>query len=619
MLMILDKISKPNDIKSIDRSDMPELAKDIREFMVEKVSKTGGHLASSLGVVELTMALHLVFDLPKDKIIWDVGHQAYVHKILTGRKDGFDSLRQYGGMSGFPKRAESDCDSLDTGHSSTSISAGLGLIEAKKLSGEDYSVVSVIGDGSLTGGMVYEALNNASSLDTNFIIVLNDNNMAISKNTGTISKMMTNIRTAPGYLSFKDKLGDVISGIPVIGERVKKKLSHAKRRVKSFMIPDMFFENLGLTYLGPVDGHNLDDVINVLEDAKRLNGAVVVHVMTEKGKGYKPAELDPERFHGIGKFNPETGESLGAKDPDYSRVFGGIITKLAEKNEKITCISAAMPGGVGLNNFSKLYPKRFFDVGIAEEHAVTFAAGLALGGYKPYVCIYSTFMQRAYDQIVHDVCLQQLPVTFILDRAGLVGADGETHQGLLDISFMSSIPGMTVLAPKNAKELVAAVRFSETFNGPLTIRFSRGTAYRGLEEFDAPITPYKSELIRRGSKVAILACGNLVKEAVNAADILKDEGLDITVVNARFLHPFDKDMIKELATEHSLLVTCEEGELSGGFGQAVAAYVNMQGIDIKTIALAVPDRFVEQGDVSLLLNKLGLDSEGIADTIRKNI
>lgn len=616
---ILDKINKTGDIKKIPQEDYPRLAEEIRGFMVEKISKSGGHLASSLGVVELTMALHLSFNPRRDKIIWDVGHQCYTHKILTGRKDGFDTIRSFGGMSGFPKPCESDCDPFVTGHSSTSVSAGLGLVKAAKLTGKRYRVVSVIGDGALTGGLAYEALNNAGQIKENFIIVLNDNNMSISENVGSVSRMMTNIRTAPRYSDLKNKVAGTLEKIPRVGSTLVKKLKGAKSSVKQLFIPGMFFEDMGITYLGPVDGHNIDEMRFVFEDAKRVKGAVVVHVLTEKGKGYAPAQKDPERFHGIGKFDPATGACPSKEGPDYSGVFGGAICELASKDPKIVCITAAMPDGTGLKKFSSLYPDRFFDVGIAEPHAVTFAAGLAKGGLRPYVCIYSSFLQRAYDQIVHDVCLQKLPVTFIIDRAGIVGADGETHQGLLDISFLSSIPGMTVMAPKNALELIEMLKFSENYDKPLAIRIPRGTALRKFEDFRENICYGKSETLFSEKNIALFACGDMVDTAALVREQLNNNGEKASLINARFLHPFDRQLISEIAQKHKFLITLEDGIYTGGFGQQVEAFVKEKDLKLKVLCIAVPDIFVAHGDVNTLKKHLGMDADGIYKRIKEFI
>lgn len=500
--MILDQIQKPNDIKSIDPKDYNQLAEEIRGFLLEKISATGGHLASNLGVVELTMALHLSFDLPEDKLVWDVGHQSYTHKLLTGRKDGFDEIRCYGGISGFPNRKESCCDAFNTGHSSTSISAGLGIAHARDLKGEEFSVVSVIGDGALTGGMAYEALNNASRLKSNFIIVLNDNNMSISENIGGVSRMLGNLRTAPQYNDLKANVSQNLSRVPGIGNQLVKRISMAKQGIKQLFIPGMFFENMDITYLGPVDGHNISMMVQVFQEARRLNRAVVVHVMTKKGRGYEPAERFPEAYHGVNPFVVETGKPKKEKrEPNYTDVFSKVFCQMAESDPSIVGITAAMPEGVGLKRFRKLYPDRFFDVGIAEEHGVTFAAGLAAGGMKPYVCVYSSFLQRAYDQILHDVCIQNLGVTFAIDRAGLVGSDGETHQGLFDLSFLQTIPNMSILAPKNCFELADALRFSAKFDGPLAIRYPRGTASGHVRNSARPLCTGrgKSSMRRRRS------------------------------------------------------------------------------------------------------------------------
>ncbi len=615
--MILDKINKPNDIKEIPAAEREQLADEIREFLLEKVSKTGGHLASNLGVVELTMALHLSFDLPKDRIIWDVGHQSYTHKLLTGRKDGFDNMRHYGGISGFPNMSESKCDAFTSGHSSTSISAGLGLAKARDLSGEDYHVVSVIGDGALTGGMAYEALNNASRLKSNFIIVLNDNNMSIAENIGSVSRMMTSIRTAPAYNTFKAGVVDALEKMPS-GSSLTERLRSTKSSFKQLFIPNMFFEDMGITYLGPVDGYDIDEMVKVFEDAKRVDKAVVVHVMTKKGKGYTPAEKNPEAYHGVGTFNVEGGIEANAKPAaSYSKVFGAAISQLAERNNKVVCITAAMADGVGLGNYRRKFADRFFDVGIAEEHAVTFAAGLAAGGMKPYVCVYSSFLQRAYDQIIHDVCLQSLPVTFMIDRAGIVGTDGETHQGIFDLSFLSGIPGMTVLAPKNAQELVDAVRFSEHFDGPLAIRYPRGTAWRGLEDKREPITFGKAEVLKSGSKVALLAVGTMVQTAMELEKELSADGISATVVNARFVHPFDEELVISLAENHQYIFTLEENVKSGGFGEHVAAFAEENNLPAHVASIALPDGYVEHGDVSVLKEALHVDTAGILENIRR--
>ena len=473
--MVLEKIKKANDIKNLSEEELPILAGEIREFLIEKISATGGHLASNLGVVELTMALHLFLDFPEDKLIWDVGHQAYTHKLLTGRKDGFDELRKFGGMSGFPKRKESDCDCFDTGHSSTSISAGLGYAFGREITGENYKVVSVIGDGALTGGMAFEALNNASSLKSNFIIVLNDNNMSISENVGGISSYLGGFRTADAYIDLKLGVMNSLTKIPVYGEKVVEKIRRTKSGIKQLFIPGMFFEEMGILYLGPVDGSDIKGITRLLKEASKVNGPVLVHVMTHKGAGYLPAERHPARFHGTAPFDIETGLPLAPQaKANYTDIFSTVMRKLGDRDEKVVAITTAMADGTGLKRFRNMFPERFFDVGIAEGHAVTFAAGLAAAGLKPVFAVYSSFLQRAYDQILHDVCIQNLPVVFAIDRAGLVGSDGETHQGIFDISYLSTIPGMTVLAPKNKWELSDMLKYAVDFSGPIAIRYPRG-------------------------------------------------------------------------------------------------------------------------------------------------
>ena len=508
--MQLEKINQVNDIKQLNKKELEELAEEIRRFLIEKISVTGGHLASNLGVVELTMALHLSFDLPKDKIVWDVGHQSYTHKILTGRKDGFDTLRKFGGMSGFPKTKESDCDCFNTGHSSTSISAGLGLAMGRDALGEDNYVISVIGDGALTGGMAYEALNNASRMETNFIIVLNDNNMSISENVGGMSRYLSGLRTATAYTELKEGIYNSLNSIPVYGEKMVNGIRRTKNSLKQFVIPGMLFENMGITYLGPVDGHDIRQLLRVFQEAKRVKGPVLVHVLTKKGKGYAPAERHPSRFHGAEPFEVETGLPSSRKaKAGYTDIFSTVMRKMGDRDEKVVAITAAMPDGTGLKRFRNMFPQRFFDVGIAEEHAVTFAAGLAAAGLKPVVAIYSSFLQRAYDQIIHDVCIQKLPVVFAVDRAGLVGSDGETHQGIFDISYLTSIPNMTLMAPKNKWELSDMLKFAINFDGPIAIRYPRGEAYDGLSEFRAPVAYGKSEVLYDESEIALLAFGSI--------------------------------------------------------------------------------------------------------------
>lgn len=615
--MLLDSIQKANDIKKIKEKDLDSLAAEIRQFLIEKISVSGGHLGSNLGAVELTMALHLSLDLPTDKIVWDVGHQSYTHKILTGRREGFETLRKFGGMSGFPKRKESDCDSFDTGHSSTSISAGLGLAQARDFLGERHTVVSVIGDGSLTGGMAYEALNNAAHLDTNFIVILNDNNMSISENVGGVSTYLNSIRTDAKYLDLKDSIYYRLLEMPKYGQAIVKKIQNAKNGIKQLMIPGMFFEDMGIKYLGPVDGHDIKALRRVITEAKRVKGAVIIHVITQKGRGYTPAERHPARFHGAEPFDIETGIP---KNPhtkaNYTDVFATVMNKMAEKNDKLVAITAAMPDGTGLKRFRNRYPERFFDVGIAEEHAVTFAAGLAAGGLRPVVAIYSSFLQRAYDQILHDVCIQNLPVTFAIDRAGLVGSDGETHQGIFDFSFLSSIPNMHIMAPKNKWELADMMKYAVSFEGPIAIRYPRGEAYDGLEEYRQPIAYGKAEWIYQEKEIALVAVGSMVKTAEQVRLRLKEEGYaDCSLLNARFVKPIDEETILDAAGTHSLLVTMEENVLSGGFSEKVIDLMEANGNPAEVLPITLPDEYVEHGNVELLKKEVGIDTESIVRKI----
>lgn len=618
--MILDKINKPNDIKRIDPEEYEQLAQEIRQFLIDSISKTGGHLASNLGVVELTMALHIVFDLPTDKLIWDVGHQSYTHKILTGRKNQFNKLRKYGGMSGFPKRNESDYDAFDTGHSSTSISAGLGYASARNITGEDYHVISVIGDGALTGGMAYEALNNASSLKKNFIIVLNDNSMSISENVGGISRILDDVRSSYSYYDLKEDVKNTLHKLPN-GDALVEKIKKAKSNIKQFIVPGQIFEDMGIQYLGPVDGHNIHKLIKIFNIAKRVDSPVLVHVVTQKGHGYAPAEKNPSRFHGIGPFDIKTGKSLSVgKGESYSAVFSRKICDIAKNDRSVVAITAAMPDGTGLDKFKKWFPDRFFDVGIAEEHAVTFSAGLAAGGMKPVFAVYSSFLQRAFDQILHDVCMQQLHVVFAIDRAGLVGSDGETHQGIFDLSFLSVIPNMTIIAPKNGWELENALEFAlEHFYGPIAIRYPRGCAYTGLSEYVQPIEYGKSELIHEGSHICLMAVGNMMETALTTGERLKEYNIDATIVNARFVKPIDEDMICDIADEHELLVTLEENVYTGGFGEAVSRYTQMNGLSIRTLGIALPDDYIEHGNVDILKHEAGIDAEAVFDRIMETI
>lgn len=614
--MVLEKIQKENDIKKLEPEELDLLAQEIREFLIEKISKTGGHLASNLGVVELTMALHLVFDLPEDKLIWDVGHQAYTHKLLTGRREGFDELRKFGGMSGFPKRGESPCDAFDTGHSSTSISAGLGLVAARNMQNENYSVVSIIGDGSMTGGMAYEALNNAARQKGNFIIVLNDNNMSISENVGAMSRYLDGLRTAEAYTELKRGVEDTLKKIPGRGEKIVYQIRKTKSGIKQLIVPGMFFEDMGITYLGPVDGHDLKKMIKVLREAKRLDRPVLVHVLTKKGKGYLPAEENPSKFHGTGPFEVETGAAITTSDKDsYTDVFSKVICDIGKSNQKVVTITAAMADGTGLSRFARYFPQRFFDVGIAEEHALTFAAGLAAGGMKPVVALYSSFLQRAYDQAIHDICMQKLPVMIAVDRAGLVGNDGETHQGVFDLSFLSMIPNMTVMAPKNRWELADMIRFCVDYDAPVALRYPRGTAYEGLKEFRAPIEYGKSELLYEEESIAVLFVGHMSELAESVRTELKGMGYSCSLVNARFIKPLDTEMIERLSREHRLLVTIEENVLSGGYGARVLEYVSKEKLPVHVCRIGLPDAFIEQGNIDLLRRENGLEKSAIVKKI----
>lgn len=613
--MLLDSISQVNDIKNIREEDYETLAGEIRQFLIEKISVTGGHLGSNLGAVELTMALHLALNLPEDKIIWDVGHQSYTHKLLTGRRDGFETLRKYGGMSGFPKRKESNCDAFDTGHSSTSISAGLGLVKARDLKGERHTVVSVIGDGSLTGGMAYEALNNAARLDTNFIIVLNDNNMSISENVGGVSRYLNNIRTADRYLGLRDGVYNTLKDMPKYGDQMVKFIRRAKNSFKQLVIPGMMFEDMGITYLGPVDGHDIPRLIRVLQEAKRVKKAVIVHVLTQKGKGYVPAERHPARFHGAEPFEIETGLPAHPRTKaNYTDIFSTVMTKLGQRDEKVVAITAAMPDGTGLKRFHNMYPDRFFDVGIAEEHAVTFAAGLAAGGMKPIVAVYSSFLQRAYDQILHDVCIQNLPVVFAIDRAGLVGSDGETHQGIFDLSYLSSIPNMHIMAPKNKWELSDMIKYAVDFGAPIAVRYPRGEAYDGLKEFRLPIEYGKSEWIYEEEDICLMAVGSMVRVAEQVRRELKERGYSCSLVNARFVKPIDEEAVMEARAVHKLLVTMEENVASGGFGEKVREFLDRTGGG-RMLSITVPDEYVEHGNVELLKQEIGMDADSVVKRV----
>lgn len=614
--MYLEQIHEANDIKKLKEDELEVLAGEIRDFLIENISKTGGHLASNLGVVELTMALHLNFTLPEDKMIWDVGHQSYTHKILTGRKSGFADLRKYGGMSGFPKRKESDCDAFDTGHSSTSISAGLGYVAGRDIRGEDYYVISVIGDGSLTGGMAYEALNNAATLKTNFIIVLNDNKMSISQNVGGMSTYLDELRTAKAYTELKDAVENVIGSIPVGGEKIMRHLKRTKSSIKQLFVPGMFFEDMGIKYLGPVNGHDIKSLNRALKEAKRVKGPVLLHVLTQKGKGYALAEENPSRFHGTGPFDIATGEPIGtgAKD-SYTDVFSRVMVNLGQKDEKLVAITAAMEDGTGLAAFHRHFPDRFFDVGIAEGHGVTFAAGLAAAGLYPVFAVYSSFLQRGFDQLIHDVCLQKLPVVFAVDRAGLVGSDGETHQGIFDLSYLSMIPNMTVMSPKNKWELADMMRFAVCLEAPAAVRYPRGTAYDGYKEFRAPIEYGKSEMIYEEKDIVILSVGHMFETAVQVREKVKKTGYHCSLVNVRFVKPIDEEMLEGLAKDHRLFVTIEENVGRGGFGERVTRFVSQKAPEVEVLNLSLPDDYIEHGSVDTLRREVMMDAEAMTARI----
>lgn len=612
--MILDHITKPNDIKNVPAEKLNDLAAEIREFLIDKVSVTGGHLASNLGVVELTIALHRSLNLPEDQIVWDVGHQTYVHKILTGRKEGFDHLRCFGGMSGFPKRKESDCDAFDTGHSSTSISAGIGLARSRDFLKKNTTVVSVIGDGSLTGGMAYEALNDAASLKTNFIIVLNDNNMSISPNVGGLAKYLNSIRTTDAYYDLKERVMTGLKKLPH-GEKTVRSIRKTKSSIKQLLLPGMLFEDLGITYLGPVDGHNIQDMLSTFEEAKRVRGAVLVHVHTVKGKGYKPAEADPAAFHGVGPFDPDTGHTYGQKKTTYTEVFSDSMIRLGEQYKNLAAITAAMPDGTGLSQFAKAYPERYFDVAICEQHAVTMAAGMAAGGMIPVFAVYSSFLQRAFDQIIHDVCLQNLHVIFAVDRAGLVGQDGETHQGSFDLSYLSLIPNMTVMAPCSRHAMEEMLAYAVQYDGPIAIRYPRGKVCEKFEKFRYPIQHGKGVWFYEESEIALLAVGTMVDTADQVRHKLKELGMNCSLADMRFVKPMDEELIREAAQEHKLIVTLEENVSTGGLGQRIGHFIEQQELDTEVITVSLPDEFIEHGDPDTLREELNLTVDGIVSRI----
>lgn len=614
---MLEQIKEPNDIKDISEERLYGLANEIRRFLIRSISNTGGHLASNLGAVELTIALHRVYDLPKDKIIWDVGHQAYTHKILTGRIDEFKNLRKEGGISGFPRRSESECDVYDTGHSSTSISAGLGYVKARELTGQDYNVCAVIGDGALTGGMAYEALNNASLIDKNFVIVLNDNAMSISKSIGGMADYLNEIRTSAHYRDFKEGVTSALKSIPIVGEQVVERLRKTKSGLKQLFIPGMLFENMGITYLGPVDGHNIRHMIKTLRTAKKVQGPVIVHVLTNKGKGYAPAINDPSKFHGTSAFDLNTGKAKKENTGTYSDVFSETIVEMAAENKKITAVTAAMKEGTGLNSFAKLYPERFFDVGIAEEHAVSFSTALALGGMLPVAAIYSSFLQRGFDQVMMDTCMQNAHVIFAIDRAGFVGEDGKSHQGLFDLSYLNMMPNMTVMAPKSGNELSQMLKYAQKLKGPVAIRYPKGNASNILDDVNSDIRFGKAEVIKKGKEVAILAVGAMVEIAMKASELLKEDNIGPTIVNMRFVKPFDEETVLSLANENKLIVTLEENVKNGGFGMKVLELINRKKINTDVYIGAVDDHFVTHASISRQREMNGLDENSIAGRIRE--
>ena len=616
-MAILDQIQEANDIKKIAPEDYIGLAAEIREFIMEHVSKTGGHLASNLGAVELTMALHLCLDFPKDKLIWDVGHQSYTHKILTGRKEGFEHLRQFKGMSGFPKPYESDADAFVAGHSSTSLSVAYGFAKARDLKGGDETIVAVIGDGALSGGMAYEALNNIGQQKSNLIIILNDNKMSISENVGGMSKYLSKIRVGDRYNEFKGEVEQALLSIPKVGLSVAKTVKRSKDSIKQLLVPGMLFEDMGITYVGPVDGHDITQLVDTIESAKTKHRPILIHVVSKKGKGYPVAERHPEHFHGVTPFDIETGKALKKKEvATYTDVFAKKMIALGKDHPELVAVTAAMPDGTGLSAFAKEYPKRCFDVGIAEEHAVTFAAGMAAAGLHPVVAIYSSFLQRAYDQILHDVCIQKLPVIFAIDRSGLVGADGDTHQGIFDVSFLSTIPNMTIMAPKNRYEMSKMLDFAVDYEGPIAIKYPRGSAFYECKQLQSPLYYGKSEILYKGSRVALLPVGKMMEEGLKAYRQLKEEGMDITLVNPRFIKPIDEELIRALTKDHDLIVTVEDTVYQGGYGQTIAAYLRANNLKCKITSLAIKDQFVEQGTVEELMHMLKIDAEAIYDTIK---
>lgn len=620
MYKYLSKINSVEDLKKLNNKEIKVLSNEIRSFLINSVSKTGGHLASNLGVVELTLALHTTFESPKDKIVWDVGHQSYVHKMLTGRKDEFTTLRQYKGLSGFPKRYESEHDHFDTGHSSTSISAAMGLATARDLKNEDHKVVAVIGDGSMTGGMAFEALNHIGQSEKDITVVLNDNEMSISPNVGGLSRYLNKLRTAPIYSKVKDDVEHLISNIPAVGKTFMKTAEKAKDSIKYFLVPGILFEELGFTYIGPVNGHNYDVLSEVMNRTKKIKGPVLLHVITKKGKGYSLAEKSPDKYHGVKPFEVETGKPMVSKSKlSYSEIAGETLVECADKNDKIVAITAAMLSGTGLNKFAAKYPERLFDVGIAEQHAATFAAGLAAGGYKPVFAVYSTFLQRAYDQVIHDACLQNLPVTYLIDRSGLVGNDGETHHGSLDVSFLSCVPNLTILSPKDGLELKEMIKFAMVHNGPVAIRYPRGSTEIENKNVSTPIELGKAEILyEKGTDALILALGTTNEMALDMCKELEQHNIYSTLVNPRFVKPLDRELIIKLANQYKKIYTIENNSKIGGFGSQVQSLLNDNGILKKVEVFALPDEFIEHGDVNTLYTTVGLDKNSILKKIKND-
>ena len=621
MTDILGKIDSPADLRTLSVQDLKQVAGELRELIIDTCAANGGHLAPSLGVVELTIALHRVFNSPEDRIVWDVGHQAYAHKILTGRRDRFSTLRTMGGISGFPKRSESPHDAFDTGHSSTSISATLGLAAARDLKGAANKTIAVIGDGSMTGGVAFEGLNHAGHLNRDMVVILNDNEMSIAENVGALSNFLCRTITSEFLHKIKKDLQGFLENLDTVGKGVLKIAQRAEQSLKGLFTPGMLFQTFGFEYVGPIDGHNIELLLTTLENVKRFDNAVLVHVLTTKGKGYRPAEENPSQFHGVGPFDKETGKVLKSKSApaSYTAVFGQAMCKIAAGNERVVAITAAMPEGTGLSAFAAEFPDRFFDVGIAEQHGVTFAAGLAAEGLRPVFAVYSTFLQRGYDQVFHDVCLQNLPVVFALDRAGVVGSDGPTHHGVFDLSYLRHLPNMTVMAPKDENELQHMLQTAIEHDGPMVVRYPRGIGYGvPLDQVFSALPIGRGEVIREGTDGVVLAVGTMVRPALLAAEMLAGEDLQLSVVNARFVKPLDRELILSLAAKTGVLVTVEENVLQGGFGTAVLELLEEEGLDgVRVLRLGFPDTYIEQGEQAELRAMYGLDAAGIAKSIRE--